>query len=89
MMGLNMKWTAEVNEYKPTSKWGKKIFSGSTTIEEQLIFSPEEEGVRFTIVYDIKIGGFLKLFSPMVASTMLKETKKSLINLKSILEARV
>jgi uncharacterized membrane protein len=89
MMGLNMKWAAKVTEYEPDSKWGKRITSGSSIIEEQFVFGPKEEGVRFTIVYDMKMGGFLRLFSPMVVSTMLKETKKSLINLKSILEARV
>ena len=88
MMGLTMKWTAKVTEYKPNSKWGKNIKSGSMIIEEQLTFSPKEKGVKFTIVYDMKIGGILKLFSPMVVSTMRKETKKSLINLKEILEAQ-
>ena len=87
MMGLSMKWTAKVSEYKPNSKWSKKITSGSVKIEEQMNFKPKDEGVKFTIVYDMKIGGFLKLFSPMVVSTMRKETKKSLINLKTILEA--
>ena len=87
LMGLSMKWTAKVSEYKPNSKWSKKITSGSVKIEEQMNFKPKDEGVKFTIVYDMKIGGFLKLFSPMVVSTMRKETKKSLINLKTILEA--
>jgi len=88
MMGLSMKWTAKTTEYKPDSKWGKTITSGSIVIKEQLTFDPQGQGVKFTIVYDMKIGGFLKLFSPMVVSTMRKETKKSLINLKNILEAR-
>ena len=33
-------------------------------------------------------GGIFKLFSPMMVSTMRKELKKSLGNLKSILEAK-
>ena len=88
MMGLSMKWAAKVTEYEPNRKWGKNITSGSTTIEEQLTFDPIEGGIKFTLVYDMKVGGFLKLFSPMVVSTMRKETKKSLSNLKSILEAQ-
>jgi hypothetical protein len=39
-------------------------------------------------LYDMKMGGFLKLFSPMVLSSMRKETVKGLANLKSILEAQ-
>jgi hypothetical protein len=35
----------------------------------------------------MKVGGFLKLLSPVMAGSMRKETKKSLGNLKSILEA--
>ena len=88
MMGRSMKWTAKVTEYKLNSKFGKTITSGSIKIEEQMNFSPKDEDVRFTIVYDMKIGGFLKLLSPMVVSTMRKETKKSLINLKTIMEAQ-
>ena len=88
MMGLSMKWAAKVTEYEPNRKWGKNITSGSMIIEEHVTFDPIEIGTRFTIVYDMKVGGFLKLFSPMVVSSMRKETKKSLSNLKSILEAQ-
>jgi hypothetical protein len=56
--------------------------------EEHVTYNPIEGGIKFTIVYDTKVGGFLKLFSPMVVSSMRKETKKSLSNLKTILEAQ-
>ena len=58
------------------------------TIEENVTYEPIEGRLKFTIVYDIKVGGLMKLFSPMVVSSMRKETKKSLNNLKSILEAQ-
>jgi len=57
-------------------------------IEEHVTYDVTERGTKFTIVYDMKVGGFLKLFSPMVVSSMRKETKKSFSNLKSILEAQ-
>jgi len=57
-------------------------------IEEHLTFDPVEGGTKFTLVYDMKVGGFLKLFSPMVVSSTRKQTKESPINLKSILEAQ-
>ena len=88
MMGLSMKWTAKVTENEPNRKWVKSITSGSIIIEEHMIYDPLEGGINFTIVYEMKAGGFLKLFSPMVVSSMRKETKKSLSNLKGILEAQ-
>jgi len=88
MMGLSMKWAAKVTEYEPNRKWAKSITCGSMIIEEHVTYAPIEGGIEFTIVYDMKVGGFLKLFSPMVVSSMRKETKKSLSNLKSILEAQ-
>jgi len=88
MMGLSMKWTAKVTEYEPNRKWAKNIISGPMTIEEHVTYDSIGERIKFTIVYDMKPGGLLKLFSPMMARSMRKETKKSLSNLKSILEAQ-
>ena len=87
MMGRSMKWTARVTEYEPNRKWAKNITCGSVIIEERMTYDPLEGRIKFTIVYDMKVGGFLKLFSPMVVSSTRKETKKSLSNLKGILEA--
>jgi uncharacterized membrane protein len=88
MMGRSMKWSAKVTEYEPNTKWAKSITCGSVIIEEHMTYEPLEGGINFTIIYDMKVGGFLKLFSPMVVSSTRKETKKSLSNLKSILEAQ-
>ena len=88
LMGLSMKWTAKATEYEPNKKWTKNINSGSITINEHVTYEPIEGRIKFTIVYDMKVGGLFRLFSPMVVSSMRKETKKSLSNLKSILEAQ-
>jgi len=66
----------------------ENITSGSTMIDEHLTFEPVEKGTKFTQVYDMKVGGLLKLFTPMVVSTMRKEMRANLSNLKSILEAQ-
>ncbi len=87
MMGRSMKWTAIATEYELDKKWGKKITSGSLAIEEHITCNPAEGGTVFTIDYDMKAGGFLRLLSPVMTGSMRKETKKSLGNLKSILEA--
>ncbi len=88
MMGRRMVWTSKVTEYDLNKMWGENITSGSMQIEEHLTFDPVEGGTKFTLVYEMKVGGFLKLFSPMVVSTMRKQTKENLSNLKSILEAQ-
>jgi len=87
MMGLSMKWTAKATEYEPNKKFGKTITCGSMIIEDHLTFNPIETGTRFTMAYDIKVGGFMKLFSPMILSAMRKEPKTALGNLKGVLEA--
>jgi hypothetical protein len=88
MMGVSMNWDAKITEYEPNKKWVKNITCGSMNIEEQVTYDPTGEGIKFTIVYNMNIGGFLKLFSLMIVSTMRKETKRSLNNLKDILEAQ-
>ena len=87
-MGLSMKWTAKVTEYEPNRKWAKNIISGPMTIEEHVSYVSLGECTKFTIVYDMNASGFLKLFSPMMARSMRKETQKSLSTLKSKLEAQ-
>ena len=88
MMGLSMKWTAKAMEYELNRKFGKNISSGPISNEQHNTYDPVEGGTRFTIVYNMKVGGLMKLFSPMIVSSMRKALKKALSNLKSILEAR-
>ena len=88
MMGLSMKWTSKATEYEPNRNFGKNIISAGMAIEQHNTYNAIEGGVKFTIVYDMKVRGLFKLFSPMLVSSMRKELKKSLSNLKSILEAQ-
>ena len=87
VMGRSMKWTAVATEYESNKKWAKNIASGDVEIEEHMTYSPVEGGTAFTIVYNMKAGGFIKFLLPMMARSMSKETKKSLGNLKTILES--
>jgi uncharacterized protein YndB with AHSA1/START domain len=88
MMGLSMKWTAKATEYEPNRKFGKNITSGPITNEQHNTYDPVDGGTRFTIVYDVKVGGLMTLLSPIVVSSMDKGLKKALANLKGILEAQ-
>ena len=87
MMGRSTKWTAIATEYESNKKWGKNITCGNMAIVEHVTYEPVEGGTAFTIAYDMKVGGFLRLLLPVMAGSMRKETKKSLGNLKRILEA--
>lgn len=89
MMGLNMKWNAKVTEYEPNRKCTMNYTSGSMFYDEYVTFDSIEGGTKATVVIDAKVGGFPKLFSPMILSSMHKELKKSLSNLKSNLETQI
>ena len=89
VMGRRTEWISKVTEYELDKVWVENITSGSTQFEERLLFDPVEGGTNLTVVSVTKFSGFLKLLSPMVASTMRKQIRESLNNLKSILEAQV
>ena len=88
MMGISMNWTAKATEYEPPRKFGKNITSSAMTNEQHNTYEPIDGSTKFTIAYNIKTRGFFKLFSSMLMSSMRKELKKSLGNLKGVLEAQ-
>jgi uncharacterized membrane protein len=88
MMGLNMKWTAKVTEYVINKNFGKNIISGPITNEQHNTYVPIEGATKFTIVYNMKVGGLMKPFSSIIVSSVHKALKKALINLKGILETQ-
>ena len=89
IMGRRTEWISKVTEYELDRVWTENITSGSMQFEERLLFEPVEGGTKLTVMSEMKAGGFLKLLSPMVASTMRKQIRGSLSSLKSILEAQV
>jgi len=88
MMGLTMKWTSKATAYEPPRKFGKNITTVAALFEQQNTYIPMNGNSRFTLRYDMKVRGIFKLFSTMLASSMRKELKKSLNNLKNNLEAQ-
>jgi uncharacterized protein YndB with AHSA1/START domain len=87
-MGRLMALTARVAEYEPNKKWGGSVSLPGIQMEEHFTFDSREGGTNLTRVYDMQLHGFLKLLSPMVISSMRNGSKKSLSNLKSILETQ-
>jgi hypothetical protein len=88
MMGLSFKWTSKATECQPPGKFGKIITSMPMIVDQHNTYIPIEGGTKFTIVYDLKIRGFYKLMSPVLVSKMRTELRKSLGNLKGVLEAQ-
>ena len=86
LMGRSMPWTGTVTEYDANKKFGKNIDSGSVVIEQHNTYTPTPDGTRFTMIYDMKFGGCMRLLSPMIVRSMRKEMKNSLIKMKQILE---
>ena len=87
VIGRRMTWTSKVTECERNKAWREVIKSGSTLLDEHLTFYSIETGTKVTQMYDMKAGGFLKLFAPMMVNSMRKEMKNNLGNLRNILEA--
>ena len=88
MMGLGMKWTARATEFEANRRFGKIINCGNITNEQHNTYESKDGCTRFTIVYDMKVSGLMKLFSPMIVSATRNGLKKALGNLKNLLEAQ-
>jgi len=88
MMGRRMKWTAVATQYEPPGKFGKDIACGPVTTRQHNTYEALGGGTKLTIVYDVKAGGLMALFSPFVESSMRKALRKALDNLKAVLEAQ-
>jgi ligand-binding SRPBCC domain-containing protein len=88
MMGGRMKWTAVATEYEPPRRFGKEITSGPVTTKQHNTYEPAEAGTRFTIAYQVKVGGLMTPLSPLVASAMRKALRQALQNLKAVLETQ-
>ncbi len=88
MMGLRMKWTAIATEYEPDNKFGKDISCGPVTNKQHNTYEPIDRGTKFTIVYDVKVGGLMAPFSPIFVKSLRQALKKALENLRAVLETQ-
>ena len=84
---------ARIEESVEIRRPADKVFAyttacGSITNEQHNTYEPIEGGTKFTIVYNMKVGGLMLLFSPMIVCSTRKALKKALGNLKGILEAQ-
>jgi hypothetical protein len=63
MWGLTLDWMGKVIEYEPYKRWRLIVDAGNISTDEKLSFDAAESGTKFTIVYDVKVSGPLKLLS--------------------------
>ena len=87
-MGLKTKMTGKVTGYEPNQTWNKEYGTRNLTIKAQYRFDSVDGATKLTLQFDIKLGGFMKLFSSMFASSVRKQMKAALNNLKNVLEAQ-
>jgi len=87
LMGRSMPWTGTVTEYDANRTFRKNIDSGSVFIEQHNLYTPTPDGTKFTMIYDMRFSGCIRLLSPLIVHSMRKEVKNSLIKMKGILEA--
>jgi len=86
LMGRPVPWTATATEYEADRKFGKTIDSGSVVIDQHNTYTPTPEGTMFSMVYDMKFSGGIRLLSPLIVRSMRTEMKNSLMKMKQILE---
>jgi len=87
-MGLKVKLAGKVTGYEQNKTWDKEFGTRSTTTKVHYSFEPIEGATKVTQQFDIKLSGFMKLFSSMFVRSTHKQMKVALNNLKSILETQ-
>ncbi|MBN2076480.1 MAG: SRPBCC family protein [Dehalococcoidales bacterium] len=86
-MGMTMDWTSKVTDFEENTRVDKTINSGKTIIYEKLLFDETNDGnTEFNLMQDYRIGGFLRLITPIMLFSMKQQMKKNLANLKRIME---
>ena len=86
VMGMRMKWIAEITGWESNKRYAEKISSGSSVINVQLLFEPTDTGTKLSMVREMEMGGFMKLLSPIMTNMIRKQSDESFENLKNILE---
>ena len=90
LMGRTMQWTAQATEYVKNRKFGKNITSGSVFIEQHNTYNPTKDGVEIYHRIRYESAWIPEAVCPLlIVSSMHKELKKSLGNVKQMLETSV
>jgi uncharacterized protein YndB with AHSA1/START domain len=87
-MGMKVKMIGKVTGYEPNKTWSKEFGTRNTIYNIRYSFDSIEGGTKVTQQFDIKLSGFMKLFSSTFANSTRKRMKVALNNLKNILEAQ-
>jgi hypothetical protein len=87
-MGLKTRMTGKITGLDPNKTWDKEFGTRSLAVKVRYSHDFIDGNTKVTQHFDIKLTGFLKLFSSMFAKSVQKQAKVALNNLKGILEAQ-
>ena len=87
LLGMTMDWTSRFTEYEENTRIDVTITAGKTVLKKQMQFDETHDGkTEFTLVHELKVGGFMKLLTPVILLSMRGEMKEHVANLKEIME---
>ena len=85
MMGITSKQMGKITQYEANKIYSKDV---GTNFHVNHKYEQTREGTELTLEFDVKLSWFFKLFSSLIVNSMRKSLKKSLSNLKNILESQ-
>ncbi len=86
MMGTQRTWTASLTQFDVDRQVGYSISSGSLHVNQQVNLAESAGGTTVTFAAEMQMGGFMRLFSPLMKWSVSRQTKANLMRLKGILE---
>ena len=85
-LGRRMRADFEVTEFEPNSRFCSRTTAAPFPVRNTMTFEPIGAGTRMTQTIEAEPGGFFKVAEPILHLVGERELKKSLVNLKDLLE---
>jgi uncharacterized protein YndB with AHSA1/START domain len=85
-LGRRMRADFEVTEFEPNRRFSSRTTSAPFPVRNTMTFEPVGAGTRMTQRIDAEPGGFFKVAEPVLHLLGERELRKSLVNLKDLLE---
>jgi len=88
-MGRKMESGIEFTAFELNKKFTIKSYSGSSPFKQSFLFEDTGEGTRVNTIFELELGGLMKVAEPLIAPGVRREMKADFDNLKEIIESRV
>ena len=86
LLGRRLRSDFEVTEFEPNLQFCSRTTSAPFPVQNTMIFEPIGVGTRMTQRIEAEPGGFFKVAEPILHLVAQRELKRSLVNLKGLLE---